>query len=63
MEGERQPFMEHAMDEFTRGYIDGWQSLMPGSNPPGIPAYAIPAGSTEYGHGYRLGKEKAEERL
>ncbi len=51
------------MDEFTRGYIDGWQSLMPGSNPPGIPAYAIPAGSTEYGHGYRLGKEKAEERL
>ncbi|WP_333605182.1 hypothetical protein [Novosphingobium sp.] len=45
--------------KFTRGYIDGWQSLKPGSNPPGIPAYAIPAGIEAYDYGFDLGKEKA----
>lgn len=50
------------MIDFERGYLAGWQSLKPGSNPPGIPAHAIPAGKTAYDHGFKLGKAKAETR-
>jgi hypothetical protein len=44
--------------DFERGFIDGWQSVKPGSVP-GIPAYAVPAGKTPYEHGYDLGREAA----
>ena len=48
------------MSEFARGYIDGWQSARPGSIPT-IPAYALPAGRTEYDYGLELGEAAASE--
>lgn len=44
---------------FTDGYMDGWHSVKPGTDP-GIPAHAIPAGKTPYQHGFELGRAKAE---
>lgn len=55
--------MDDESDNFEKGYVDGWQSLKPGTNPPGIPAYALPAGKTPYEHGFALGRLKALERL
>jgi hypothetical protein len=43
---------------FSEGYLDGWHSVKPGSNPT-IPAYAIPAGKSEYDHGFDLGRAAA----
>lgn len=50
-----------ASDDFQQGYIDGWQSVKPGSVPT-IPSYAIPAGKTAYEHGFELGKQAALRR-
>lgn len=50
--------MSNDSDEFRQGYIDGWQSIKPGTVPD-IPAFAIPAGRTAYQHGYALGVERA----
>ncbi len=47
--------------EFTRGYIDGWKSIKPGTVP-AIPAWALPAGRSPYEYGYQLGKERAAQR-
>lgn len=45
---------------FKDGYLDGWHSIKPGSDP-GIPAHGVPAGKTDYQHGYEQGKERALE--
>jgi hypothetical protein len=45
---------------FEDGYLDGWHSVKPGTNP-SIPSYAIPAGKTPYQHGYERGRAKALE--
>lgn len=44
---------------FADGYVDGWQAIKPGTNPPGIPSTAIPAGWTPYNWGYEKGREAA----
>ena len=54
--------MSNDSDEFRRGYLDGWQTIKRGSHPPGIPAFAIPAGKTAYQHGRELGEAKARSR-
>lgn len=46
-------------EDYEKGFIDGWQSLRPGSLP-AIPSYAVPAGKTPYQHGYDKGREYAE---
>lgn len=48
---------------FEDGYLDGWRSVLgDGAALPGIPAYAIPAGKTEYQHGYDEGRKEAQSR-
>jgi hypothetical protein len=45
---------------FEEGYIDGWRSILGEGAPlPSIPSYAIPAGKTEYEHGYEQGRAVA----
>jgi hypothetical protein len=45
---------------FSDGYLDGWKSVFgQGAALPGIPAYAIPAGKTEYEHGCDEGRKAA----
>ncbi|WP_188079933.1 hypothetical protein [Neorhizobium sp. P12A] len=47
---------------FSEGFIDGYRSVKgAGAALPGIPAHAIPAGKTEYQHGYDEGKRKAAD--
>lgn len=43
---------------FQVGYVDGWQSIRPGTVPD-IPAYALPAGRDAYEYGHQLGKDRA----
>jgi hypothetical protein len=47
---------------FADGYINGWQSVMGRATVPAIPAYAVPAGMTEFEAGYQRGVEAATER-
>jgi hypothetical protein len=47
-----------AKKTFKDGYTDGWHSEKPGTDPE-IPAHAIPAGKTDYEHGYELGRAAA----
>jgi uncharacterized tellurite resistance protein B-like protein len=43
---------------FVEGYIDGWTSIESAPIPP-IPAFTLPAGKTEYEHGYEQGRALA----
>jgi hypothetical protein len=43
---------------FQDGYIDGYQSVRPGTLP-SIPSYAIPIGKTPYQWGFMMGEEDA----
>ena len=45
---------------FKQGYIDGWRSVLGQGAPlPTIPAFAVPAGKTEYQHGFEQGRAVA----
>jgi hypothetical protein len=48
------------MSAYYEGYIAGWQSARPGTNPPGVPAFSLPAGREEYKYGFEQGRAKAE---
>jgi hypothetical protein len=43
---------------FSDGYLDGWHSVNPGSNP-AIPAHATQPGKSDYDHGFDLGRAAA----
>lgn len=48
---------------FADGFIAGWKSVMgEGAAAPGIPLYAVPAGTTAYLHGVAKGVEAAQRR-
>jgi hypothetical protein len=48
---------------FADGFINGWKSIMGAvAAIPGIPAHAIPAGTTPYLHGIAKGVAAAMER-
>ncbi len=50
-------------ETFSEGYLAGWQSVFGrGATLPGIPSHAIPAGKTEYQHGYDEGRSAAIAR-
>lgn len=51
--------MQMHQKTFEEGYIEGWHSVRPGSNPD-IPAYAVPAGKTPYEYGFELGRRRAQ---
>lgn len=50
--------MSNDSQDFQNGFIDGWQSVNPGTVP-SIPSSAIPAGKTAYEHGYERGRDRA----
>lgn len=49
-----------ASDNFFDGYIDGWQSIRPGSIPR-VPRATVPEGISPYRHGFDMGRSAAKD--